>query len=31
MNPDSLGPMVTFAIYLGLMVVMALYFYRRTN
>src|SRR5699024_9013239 len=31
MNPGSLGPMVTFAIYLGLMVVMALYFYRRTN
>ena len=31
MNPDSLGPMVTFSVYLGLMVVMALYFYKRTN
>ncbi|WP_211718652.1 sodium/proline symporter PutP [Nocardiopsis sp. MG754419] len=32
MNPDSLvGPIVTFTIYLGLMVVMALYFYNKTK
>ncbi len=32
MNPDSLvGPIVTFTVYLGLMVVMALYFYSRTQ
>lgn len=32
MNSDSLlGPIVTFSIYLGLMVFMALYYYKRTN